>query len=83
MAFKKPLIFCASMLLKLASELMKRKLRLRLSSKIHRSGRILRKVQLDGSLVHVQQVSNYTYLGVVISSDRSMDRELSARIWKA
>ena len=31
----------------------------------------------------VQQVSNVTYLGVVISSHGSMDRELSARIWRA
>ena len=38
-------------------------------------------ISVEGSLV--QQVSNFTYLGVVISSDGSMDRELSARIWKA
>ena len=38
-------------------------------------------ISVEGSLA--QQVSNFTYLGVVISSDGSMDRELSARIWKA
>ena len=38
-------------------------------------------ISVEGSLV--QQVSNFTYLGVVISSDGSMDCELSARIWKA
>ena len=38
-------------------------------------------ISVEGSLV--QQVSNFTYLGVFISSDGSMDHELSARIWKA
>ena len=38
-------------------------------------------ISVEGSLV--QQVSNFTYLGEVISSEGSMDRELSARIWKA
>ena len=33
-------------------------------------------ISVEGSLV--QQVSNFTYLGVVISSDGSMDRDLSA-----
>ena len=38
-------------------------------------------ISVEGSLV--QQVSNFTYLQVVISSDGSIDRELSARIWIA
>ena len=38
-------------------------------------------ISVEGSLV--QQVSNFTYVGVVISSDGSKDRELSARIWKS
>ena len=38
-------------------------------------------ISVVGSLV--QQVSNFSYLGMIISSDGSMDRELSARIWKA
>ena len=31
----------------------------------------------------IQQVSNFKYLGAIISSDRTIDRELSARIQKA
>jgi hypothetical protein len=38
-------------------------------------------ITVEGSLV--QQVSDFTYLGVIISSDGTIDRELSARIGKA
>ena len=37
---------------------------------------------MEGSLVS-HQVSNFAHHGVIISNDRSMDRELSARIWQA
>ena len=38
-------------------------------------------ISVEGS--QVQQVSDFTYLGVIISSDGTIDRELSARIRKA
>ena len=38
-------------------------------------------ITVEGS--SVQQVSDFTYLGVIISSDGTIDRELSARIQKA
>ena len=78
MAFKKPLIFCASMLHRLASELTWGKQRL-LQLPYTEEGTI----SVEGSLV--QHVINFTYLKVVISSDGCKDcKTFSAySIWNA
>ena len=54
-------------------------------SKCASQGPYCRKDTLDISVkdLPIEQVSNFTYLGAIISADRTIDKELSSRIQKA